>query len=431
MQNWYELGKEYIWHPYASQSNYQALQVKEAYGSKLFLEDGRELIDGISSWWTVAFGHRNKEIISAIKEQADTLPHHMFAGLASESSYMLASKISQITPVGLDKVFFVESGSVSVEVALKIAIQYWINKDYKGKNKFIHFQNGYHGDTLATMAISDMSSLHGEVFADYVPKNFLFELPSNEEKFNKFEEDIKKIKNQVAAVILEPLLQGAGGMKIHSSKILKFIYDTCKKNDILFIADEIAVSMGRIGELFACNESGITPDILCFGKALTGGTLPLFSTVTTKDIFDSFVDYPLMHGTTFMANPIAAKAALKAIEIFERDDYLRKGKILEEKLEKSLLDITKLDIFKAINVKGPTAIINLNITEIDIANLRKIIFKYGIWLRPIKDVVYLMPPLNILDVDLYKLTEATKELLFDYNKAKIVANEKVLAKNCF
>ncbi len=419
--NWLQEGFEHIWLPYAQMQNAtMPLPVKTAKGSKIILEDGRELIDGISSWWSVCHGYAHPHIIKKMQEQIEKLSHIMFAGLANEQAYTLATRLIKMMPQGLNRVFFSESGSVSVEIAMKMAVQYWHNQGKKGRNKFISFKNGYHGETMGALSLGDPDGWTQKTFNNYSPRQFFIDIPRDEYSFTEFDEMLKGIKKEVAAVIIEPLVQGAGGMKFHSADILAELHRICKKHDVIFIADEIMTGFYRTGNRFACDEAGITPDIMCIGKALSGGMVPLAATIATEEIFAGFLgdsfDKAFLHGPTFMANPLACAAANASLDLFEKEDYLAKVDMIEKFLE------DELNLFRGdadvvdVRVKGAIGVIQLRQREYNemwnyIKTLRKKFVDLGIWLRPYKDIVYIMPNFNITKAELEKIGAAVEEVL--------------------
>ncbi len=398
---WFEAGYRHIWLPYTQMQTVAApLAVVGASGSKLKLADGRTLVDGIASWWTMCHGYQHPHIVAAIQRQAGSLSHVMFAGLAHEPAYRLAERLCAFTRCGMERVFFAESGSVAVEVALKMALQYWRNKGEPKRNKFICFTHGYHGDTVGAMSVSsdsDFKSAYGAITL----KNYQLDLPSDEYSFAEFAETVAAIKGQVAGLIMEPLVQAAGGMRFHSADILSEIRRVCRENDILFIADEIATGFGRTGNLLAVHEAAIEPDILCLGKALTGGHMPFAATLARREVFEAFLsddpDKALMHGPTFMAHPIACAAAHASLDLFESEPRLSQAEALEQKLWDGLKPFT--DKVVDVRVKGAIGVLELP-EATDLAALRARLVEHGAWLRPFGNVLYLMPPLNISDADL-------------------------------
>lgn len=413
---WYNKGKDHIWHPYTQEKTApEPIKVASAQGCEVVLENGTKLIDGISSWWSACHGYNNPHIVNAITEQAKIMPHFMFAGTAHEQSYELAARLSSLT--GLDKVFFTDSGSTSVETAMKMAVQYWKNKGSRRRNKFISFDNGYHGDTMGCMSLCDPDDGMHKFFNDYMPKQFCMRVPSDEYDFSEFENMVDGICDTVAAVIIEPLVQGAGGLKFHSADVLAEIYRISKKYDLLFIADEVMTGFGRTGYMFACEEAGIMPDIMCVGKGLTGGVITLAATITKRCIFDEFLgdemEKALMSGPTFMANPLACAAANASLDLFESENRLEQVGNIEKQLYKELRPLKKLDKVVDVRVKGAIGVVQLETNWEEMFSMREEFLKHKVWLRPFKDVVYIMPSYTISNEELTTLTDAVSKVVSD------------------
>ena len=412
-----------LWLPYTQmQGLNKILKAKKTSNSKIFLDNGKSLIDGISSWWTACHGYNNSHIRKKIISQLNLMPHVMFGGLVHDQAVILSKRLTKLFDNKLQKVFFTDSGSVSVEVALKIAIQYWINKGKDKKNKFIFFKNGYHGDTSGTMAICDPEEGMHKLFNNYLNKNYMINVPETEKDKNKFVKYIHKYKNKVAAVIIEPLVQSAGGMKFHSPSTLEFIYKITKKNRLLLIYDEIATGFFRTGSMFAFQQTNSCPDILCIGKALTGGTISLAATITTKKIFTAFLsnkkNRELMHGPTYMANPLACSAANASLDLFEKVNYSGKIKKIEKTFEQELVTFKKFKFIKELRVKGAIAVIEFfNLSEKNIIWLRKEFIKENIWVRPLKNIIYFMPPFIINNKELKSLLKSTYNILLKLERS--------------
>ena len=389
------------------------LPVKTAKGSKIFLEDGRVLIDGIASWWSVAHGYNHPHLIKEITKQAKILSHITLAGFANEQTYKLANRLAKLS--GMDRVFFADSGSVAIEVSMKIAWQFHINRAEKQKTKFISFKNSYHGDTVGAMSLADLSSGMHQKFQKILPENFCLDLPQNEDELNYFEDFVQKNKNILAGIFIEPLVQCAGGMKFHSSKILSEIFNIAKKHKILFIVDECAVGFWRVGKKFAFNHSEIKPDILIIGKALTGGMVSLAATLVRDEIFKEFLgdslDLALMHGPTFMGNPLACSAANASLDLFESENYEEKILADEAFLKKELQKCASLKKVKDVRVIGLIGVVETELGWSEMMNLRKNFIEEGVFLRPFAGCVYLMPPLNIKKSELKKITDSIFRLL--------------------
>ena len=406
---WYQLGSPHIWQPYAQMQTAPApLCVQSAEGCRLTLEDGRELLDGISSWWTMCHGYNPPAINEAVARQLKQLPHIMFAGLAHEPAYTLAARLCTVVPEGLSRVFFSDSGSVAVEVALKMAVQYWRNQGDKNKTKFISFRHGYHGDTMGAMSLSDPDKSMHQPFSNYMPKQYIWDIPLDEFSFAEFDELLGEITRTTAALIIEPLVQCAGGMVFHSPDVLAEIHRICKKHDILFIADEIATGFGRTGSMFACEEAGFTPDILCIGKALTGGVLPLAATLTTEALFSAFLaeseGKAFMHGPTFMGNPLACAAANASLDLFEQQPLLDYVEKIEQQLREGLSPCRRMAGVRDVRIKGAIGVVQLDQSSPEIiARLRQHFIDHGLWLRPFGDVIYLMPPFIMKESELAAL----------------------------
>lgn len=411
-----KLDNQHLWLPYTQmQIAPEPLSVVSTSGCKIKLADGCELIDGISSWWSACHGYNHPHIVATMEKQLRTMPHVMFAGLTHEPATTLAQRLCKITPEGLNKVFFGDSGSVAVEIALKIALQYWRNSGKPHKDRFVCFKNGYHGDTLGAMSVSDPEKSLHKAFRNSVIKQYVVDIPSDEYGFEEFESLLSAEKNNIAGLIIEPLLQGAGGMKFHSADVVAEIYRIAKKHNILFIADEIATGFGRTGSMFACDEAGISPDIMCLGKALTGGVITLGATLTTNEIFNAFLsDNPedaFMHGPTFMANPLACSGANASLDLFEKEPRLKQIEKIEEQLVSELAACKTLSGVVDVRVKGAIGVVQVDTTKIDVYALRTKFIEHGVWLRPFKDIIYIMPPFTISENELSTLTSAVKKTI--------------------
>lgn len=412
---WLHEGWSHIWLPYAQmQAVAEPLPVVRAEGATLTLADGTALVDGISSWWTACHGYNHPHIRAAVEAQLSKFPHVMFGGLAHAPAYTLATRLSVIAPVGLERVFFADSGSIAVEVALKMAMQYWRNKGETKRTKFICFNGAYHGDTFGAMAVSDRNEFNGN-FDSALTRNYVLDIPRDEYDFAEFEDTVAAIASTTAAIIIEPLVQCAGGFRFHSADILSEIRRVAREQNILFIADEIATGFGRTGSMFACEEAAITPDIMCIGKALTGGTMTLAATLATKELFDAFlgdsVDKALMHGPTFMANPLACAAANASLDLFESEPRLAQVEMLEQSLWEGLKPLLGTSHIKDVRVKGAIGIVELEAGRHDMQALRKAFIAKGTWIRPFSHCVYLMPPFTISEKELGTLLWAIRDVL--------------------
>jgi adenosylmethionine---8-amino-7-oxononanoate aminotransferase len=408
---WYTQGVPHIWLPYTQmQIAPSPLPVVSTKGTRITLADGRELVDGIASWWSACHGYNHPHILKAVEKQLHTMPHVMFGGLVHEQALTLAARLSKITPEGLNRVFFADSGSVAVEVALKIALQYWKNKNKPMKDRFLCFHDGYHGDTLGAMSVSDPDKSMHKAFRNSVIKQYVVDIPTDEYSLAEFDSLLAAEHGHIAGMIIEPLVQGAGGMRFHSADMLAELYRMAKKHNLLFIADEIATGFGRTGNMFACNEAGISPDILCLGKALTGGTITLGATMVQDEIFNAFLsdnpDFAFMHGPTFMANPLACAAANASLDLFEKEPRLKQVEAIEAQLTTELSQCRSLPHVVDVRVKGAIGVVQMDAAKVDVYGLRKKFVERGVWIRPFGDIVYVMPSLSISSQDLSTLTDA-------------------------
>lgn len=415
---WYHDGIEHIWLPYTQMKIApDPLPVASTSGTEITLTDGRVLVDGIASWWSSCHGYNHPHIIEAVQKQLQTMPHVMFGGLVHEQALTLASRLNQITPEGLDRVFFSDSGSVAVEVAMKMALQYWRNIGKPHKDRFLCFHDGYHGDTLGAMSVSDPERSMHKAFRSAVIKQYVVDIPSDEYAFAEFESLLEAMHGNIAGMIIEPLVQGAGGLRFHSVDVLAELYRLSKKHDILFIADEIATGFGRTGNMFACNEASISPDIMCLGKALTGGAITLGATTVQDTIYEGFLsdeqDHAFMHGPTFMANPLACAAANASLDLFETEPRIEQAEAIEKHLSEALEPCRTLDHVVDVRVKGAIGVVQLDKEKMDIYRLREQFIAKGVWIRPFGDIVYVMPSLSISQTNLLKLTDSIVSVVKD------------------
>ena len=407
---------DHIWHPYsAMKSDLPIYEVESASGVHLKLKDGRELIDGMSSWWCMIHGYNHPEMNAALEQQLKKMSHVMFGGLTHEPAIKLTKMLIDITPAPLQKVFYSDSGSVAVEVAMKMAIQYWHAKGQKNKQQFISLRSAYHGDTFATMSVSDPETGMHSLFKESLSKQIFVKQPSSHfgvgckiEDINELENSLKHNTNKVAALILEPIVQGAGGMWFYSADYLKQAKTLCEKYNVLLILDEIATGFGRTGKLFACEHADISPDIMCIGKALTGGYLTLAATLTTDEIartIDSGEPGIFMHGPTFMANPLACTAAVASIDILLNSNWEKNIKRIEKNLKENLMVCNKFYSVKEVRVLGAIGVIEMK-EAVDMKNITEKFVDAGVWIRPFGKLIYLMPPFIIKNNELKKLTDA-------------------------
>jgi adenosylmethionine-8-amino-7-oxononanoate aminotransferase len=413
---WYTAGLDRIWLPYAQMKTASPpLAVTATDGCRIVLADGRELIDGIASWWTACHGYNHPHIRAAVERQLAVMPHVMFGGLVHEQALTLAQRlVGLVAPGDLDRVFFSESGSVAVEVALKMAVQYWGNRGMRGRSRVLAFTGAYHGDTTGAMAVSDpLGSMHA-AFAGLLPQQITVALPVDEETTAAFDATLERHAEELAAIIAEPLVQAAGGMRFHDTDVLRKLRAAADRYELLLIFDEIFTGFGRTGSLFAFQQAGIVPDILTLSKALTGGTLPLAATVASKKVFEAFwSDDPakaLMHGPTFMANPLACAAANASLALFEREPRLDQVAKIESALRQGLEPCHDLPGVTDVRIKGAIGVVELDHVE-DLNALRRRFVEKGVFIRPFGTVVYLTPAFTIADDELAKLTAAVREVL--------------------
>ena len=410
-RDWLAQGRGSVWPPYA-RLDAEALPVVSASGVRLTLADGRELIDGIANWWSACHGHGHPAIRAAVVDQIARLPHVMFAGLAHEPAYRLAERLTRLVPGDFTRVFFTESGSVSVEVGLKMALQYWMIAGRSGKTRFLSFRGGYHGDTLATMALCDPEEGMHAMFSGVFAPSLLADLPQDLAGEAQLDTLMTAHAEELAAVIVEPLVQGAGGMKMHRPGVLKTLRRLCDRHGVLLIHDEIFTGFGRTGSMFAFEQAGAVPDILCLSKALSGGTLPLAATLARRNVAEAFEsEHPaavLMHGPTYMANALACAAANASLDLFEQEPRLAQTAAIADRLKSGLEPCRALPGVLDVRVMGAIGVVQLD-RPADF--LRDRFPPRGVWIRPFRDIVYLTPPLVIGEDDLVRLTGAIVDVL--------------------
>ncbi|WP_305456793.1 adenosylmethionine--8-amino-7-oxononanoate transaminase [Photobacterium leiognathi] len=415
-----EFDKEHVWHPYTSTvTPLPCYPVTSAQGVYLTLEDGTKLIDGMSSWWSTIHGYNHPVLTEAAKAQLDKMSHVMFGGITHQPAVELCRKLVNITPAPLEKVFLADSGSVAVEVALKMALQYWHAKN-EPRSKFLTVSHGYHGDTFAAMSVTDPANSMHRIYKGFLPEHIFSKSPEcgfwdewNENDINDFAEKLKQHHLDIAAVIIEPIVQGAGGMRLYHPMYLKRIRQLCDQYNILLIADEIAVGFGRTGKLFACEHAEISPDIMCLGKALTGGYMTLSATITTKHVADTVCSGEaqcFMHGPTFMGNPLACAVANASLDILAENKWQQQVASIEQQLAQELPPIAELEKVKSVRWLGAIGVVELH-QAVDMETIQAAFVEQGVWIRPFGKLVYIMPPFIIEPAQLTQLTTAIKRVL--------------------
>ncbi len=415
LPGWYEAGLAHVWLPYAQMKTARPpLPVVRTEGCRIVLADGRELVDGIASWWTACHGYNHPHIREAVERQLRDLPHVMFGGLAHEQALTLARRLAALLPGDLDRVFFSDSGSVAVEVALKMALQYWLNRGIRGRTKFIAFRGGYHGDTAGAMAVSDPDDGMHALFRGLLPEQIVLDLPRDDAGEEALSRVLAARADEIAGIVVEPLVQGAGGMLFHDAAVLRRLRAAADRHECLLIFDEIFTGFGRTGSLFACEEAGVVPDIVTLSKALTGGTLPLAATVARRRVFDAFWSddplHALMHGPTFMANALACAAANASLDLFEREPRLAQVAAISAQMARELAPCRELPGVTDVRVKGAIGVVELErIADLDALRARFI--EQGVFVRPFGNIVYLTPSFTITPDELTMLTAAIRKVL--------------------
>jgi adenosylmethionine-8-amino-7-oxononanoate aminotransferase len=409
-KHWYEAGLPHIWLPYAQMKTARpALAVARTEGCRIVLADGRELIDGIASWWTACHGYNHPHIRQAVERQLATMPHVMFGGLVHEPALTLARRLAALLPGDLDRVFFSESGSVAVEIAMKMALQFAINRGEPKRTKFVAFKGGYHGDTTGAMAVTDPESGMHEIFQGLLPEHVIVDLPMDAARGDAIELVLARHAEEIAGIIVEPLVQGAGGMRFHDVATLQRLREIADRCGALLIFDEIFTGFGRTGTMFACEQADVTPDIITLSKALTGGTLPLAATIARRKVFEAFwSDDPkkaLMHGPTYMANALACAAANASLDLFDREDRLVRVLAISEQLGHELEQCASIPGVTNVRVKGAIGVVEVERIA-DLQDLRARFVEEGVFIRPFGNVIYLTPSFTIAPDELTKLTSA-------------------------
>ncbi|BAH83330.1 adenosylmethionine--8-amino-7-oxononanoate transaminase [Candidatus Ishikawella capsulata] len=411
--------RQHIWHPYTSMRNpLPCYAVVAAKGCCLELADGRKLVDGMSSWWSAIHGYNHQRLNHALKKQIDYMSHVMFGGITHPAAVSLCRKLVGITPKELQCVFLSDSGSVAVEVSMKMAMQYWLGRGEK-RPKFLTIKGGYHGDTLSAMSVCDPDNSIHSLWRGFVPKNYFTVAPNcsfysswNESELDDFYKKVEQHHNNLAAIILEPIVQGVGGMRFYHPCYLQRVREVCSHYGLLLIADEIATGFGRTGKLFACEHADIVPDIMCLGKALTGGTMTLAATLTTNDIAHTISSATncLMHGPTFMGNPLACAVACESLSLIIEGKWFNQVANIEKHLKKMYVSLNNHSRVADVRVLGAIGVIETH-QYINIAAIQEFFVKQDVWIRPFNKVIYLIPPYIITYKQLDKLINAISEAL--------------------
>ncbi len=425
-----EYDREHVLHPYAPSNPSSSMTfVKSAKGVYLELEDGKKIIDGMSSWWSVIHGYNVEALNNAATEQLSKVSHVMFGGITHEPAIRLAQTLIEITDKPLDRVFFSDSGSVAVEVALKMAFQYWNSQGNSQKTKILAFSKGYHGDTFGAMSVCDPVTGMHSAFEGILHKNIFADAPGcpygekwDEKYIADFASKLEKNHKEIAAVIIEPIVQGAGGMRIYSPDFLKSVRALCDKYDVLLILDEIATGFGRTGRLFAYEHADVSADILCVGKALTGGYMSLAATLTTQKVMQGVEanENVLMHGPTFMANPLACAVANASLELLLNSPWKERIHNIQTQLNEELTKCEALAIVKEVRILGAIGVVELN-EAVDLGFMTPAFIKEGVWVRPFLNLVYIMPPFVITKEELTHLTTAIFNVIkaYEYHKENV------------
>jgi len=413
--------REHLWHPYTSIVNPLPVNVVEsADGVRIRLTDGRELIDGMASWWSVIHGYNHPVLTKVLQDQAARLSHVMFGGLTHEPAVRLAKTLVDITPEGLELVFLSDSGSVSVEVAMNMAIQYHYAAGNPRKQRFLTVRSGYHGDTFHCMSVCDPVNGMHQIFSSILPQYYFADKPEcaftdswDQDDISSFTKLIAQHHKEIAAVILEPIVQGAGGMRFYHPEYLRQARELCDQYDVLLIADEIATGFGRSGKLFACEHADVVPDIMCLGKALTGGYMTLAATIASKKVgatISAAAPHVFMHGPTFMGNPLACSVAQASLELLLESDYLTKIQVIEKSLQRGLAPCLALETVADVRILGAIGVVELK-EPVNMERMQQAFVEKGVWVRPFGCLVYVMPPYCMSSEDLQTLSGAICSVL--------------------
>ena len=420
--DWLDRGWPHVWLPYAQMKRAPVpLPAVATSGTRITLADGRELVDGIASWWTACHGYNHPHIREAVTRQLQAMPHVMFGGLANEPAFTLARRLAGMLPGDLERVFFTDSGSVSVEVAMKMAVQYRLNRGECGRTRLLAFKGGYHGDTLGTMAVCDPEEGMHALFQGLLPQHTIMDLPVDEASTAALEATLDAEAHEITAILVEPLVQGAGGMLFHDPEVLRTLRRLADRYGLLLILDEIFTGFGRTGTMFACEAAGIVPNIVTLSKALTGGTMALAATVARRHVFEAFLSddpmHALMHGPTYMANPLACAAANASLDLFESEPRLAQAAAISQTLAAGLEPCRGLPGVRDVRVLGAIGVVQLGGIG-DLNSLKARFVEQGVWVRPFRDIVYLTPALTIGEADLATLTGAVCRVVADWSRGR-------------
>ena len=418
--DWLAFEREHVWHPYASmKSPIPAYAVKRAAGVYLEFEDGKQVIDGMSSWWSTIHGYNVPALNAAIERQLKNMSHVMFGGLTHQPAARLAEQLLAITPANMNHVFFADSGSVAVEVAMKMALQFWQATGKIQKNRLLSIRSGYHGDTFGAMSVCDPDAGMHHLFSSLLAKQVFVDAPTaisdddwHASQMDGFKRAMMAHADELAAVILEPIVQGAGGMRFYAPEFLRQVRALCDEYDVLLILDEIATGFGRTGTMFACEQADVEPDILCVGKALTGGYMSLAATLCSGAVCDGIHQDGsgvLMHGPTFMANPLACAVALASIELLLSSPWQQRVQSIEQQLTAELAPCLSYASVADVRIKGAIGVVEMH-QPVDVQRVQQLLIEQGVWLRPFGKLIYTMPPFVISSTQLSQITSAIEQV---------------------